>query len=108
MNLILVFADICIYFSVGWLVQSMPNWWKWYSWVNPVAYSLYGLIASQFGDIEDKNLKDVSKSVKKFIEDYFGFEHGNVWAAATAVFGFAVLFTITFAFSIRAFNFQRR
>nr|AGT28053.1 pleiotropic drug resistance transporter 1 [Panax ginseng] len=87
---------------------SMPVWWRWYAWVCPVAYTLYGLLASQFGDIEDKTLVDVKKSVKVFIEDYYGFEHGNVWIAGSAVVGFTVVFAFTFAFSIKAFNFQRR
>jgi hypothetical protein len=28
----------------------MPAWWEWYSNVNPVAWSVYGLVASQLGD----------------------------------------------------------
>nr|XP_017215736.1 PREDICTED: pleiotropic drug resistance protein 1-like [Daucus carota subsp. sativus] len=87
---------------------SMPVWWRWYSWVCPVAYTLYGLIASQFGDVEDKRLTDNNQTVKEFIEDYFGFEHDNVWAVGLAVVGFALLFTITFAYSIKTFNFQKR
>lgn len=86
----------------------MPQWWRWYSWLCPVAYTLYGLIASQFGDIDDKTLTDTNQTVKKFIEDYFGFEHDNVWAVALAVVGFTLLFAVTFAFSIKSFNFQRR
>ena len=86
----------------------MPVWWRWYSWVCPVAYTLYGLIASQFGDVEDKRLTDNNQTVKEFIEDYFGFEHDNVWAVGLAVVGFALLFTITFAYSIKTFNFQKR
>lgn len=30
--------------------QRMPAWWEWYSNVNPVAWSVYGLVASQLGD----------------------------------------------------------
>ncbi|GAU19344.1 hypothetical protein TSUD_336310 [Trifolium subterraneum] len=30
----------------------IPVWWRWYSWANPVAWSLYGLVASQYGDIK--------------------------------------------------------
>ncbi|WOG89283.1 hypothetical protein DCAR_0208520 [Daucus carota subsp. sativus] len=87
---------------------KMPVWWRWYSWVCPVAWTLYGLIASQFGDRDDKTLSDVKVTVKKFVEDYFGFEHHNVWVAGAAVAGFTVLFAYTFAYSIKSFNFQRR
>nr|XP_017233841.1 PREDICTED: pleiotropic drug resistance protein 1-like isoform X2 [Daucus carota subsp. sativus] len=87
---------------------STPVWWRWYVWLCPVAYTLYGLIASQFGDIDDKTLSDTDQTVQNFIEDYFGFHHDKVWAVALAVVGFTFLFAFTFAFSIRAFNFQRR
>ena len=33
-----------------WAAQRMPPWWEWYSNVNPVAWSVYGLVASQLGD----------------------------------------------------------
>ncbi|KAL8123018.1 pleiotropic drug resistance protein 1-like [Apium graveolens] len=87
---------------------SMPVWWRWYSWACPLAFTLYGLIASQFGDIDDKILRDTNTTVKDYIEDYFGFEHKNVWVAATAVAGFALLFAVSFALGIRALNFQKR
>lgn len=91
--------------------QSTPKWWRWYAWVCPVAYTLYGLIASQFGDITDKEIvvgDNSRQTVQKFISDYFGFDHDYVWAVAIAVAGFAVIFGATFAYSIKAFNFQRR
>uniref|UniRef100_A0A166EL10 ABC transporter domain-containing protein n=1 Tax=Daucus carota subsp. sativus TaxID=79200 RepID=A0A166EL10_DAUCS len=69
---------------------------------------LFNAMASQFGDRDDKTLSDVKVTVKKFVEDYFGFEHHNVWVAGAAVAGFTVLFAYTFAYSIKSFNFQRR
>ncbi|MBA0843490.1 hypothetical protein Goarm_000675, partial [Gossypium armourianum] len=32
----------------------IPVWWRWYYWVCPISWSLYGLIASQYGDVQDK------------------------------------------------------
>ncbi|KAL1810497.1 hypothetical protein DCAR_0730200 [Daucus carota subsp. sativus] len=90
---------------------STPKWWRWYAWACPVAYTLYGLIASQFGDITDKTIPDDNdgrQTVQKFIEDYFGFNHDSVWAVALATAGFAIAFGAIFAYSIKAFNFQRR
>ncbi|WOG89279.1 hypothetical protein DCAR_0208516 [Daucus carota subsp. sativus] len=87
---------------------STPKWWRWYVWLNPVAYTLYGLVASQFGDIEDKSLTTTNQTVREFIEDYFGFYHDKVWAVGVAVVGFSFLFAFTFAFSIKALNFQKR
>lgn len=83
-------------------------WWRWYSWACPLAFTLYGLIASQFGDVDDKILRDTNTTVKDYIEDYFGFEHDNVWIAASAVAGFSIFFAFTFALGIRTLNFQKR
>ncbi|MQL00608.1 hypothetical protein EI005_25720, partial [Escherichia coli] len=32
---------------------KIPIWWRWYYWACPVAWTIYGLVASQFGDIDD-------------------------------------------------------
>ncbi|XP_028064174.1 pleiotropic drug resistance protein 1-like [Camellia sinensis] len=87
-------------------LSRIPIWWRWYYWACPVAWTLYGLVASQFGDIEDT--LDTNETVKDFLRNYFGFRHDFVVVAATVVVGFTVLFTFIFAFSIKAFNFQRR
>ncbi|KAG5244333.1 pleiotropic drug resistance protein [Salix suchowensis] len=72
----------------------VPIWWRWYFWACPFSWTLYGLIASQYGDLEDKLEGDET--------------HDYVGTCAVVVVGMSVLFAFTFAFSIRAFNFQRR
>ncbi|KAK2974339.1 hypothetical protein RJ640_021195 [Escallonia rubra] len=84
----------------------IPIWWRWYYWACPVAWTLYGLIVSQFGDIKDE--LDTNQSVEDFLRSYFGYKHDFVGVAAGVVFGFTILFAFIFAFSIKAFNFQRR
>jgi hypothetical protein len=64
------------------------------------------LIASQYGDIKDKLEGD--ETVEDFVRNYFGFRHDFVGTCAIVIVGICVLFAFTFAFSIRAFNFQRR
>ncbi|KAF7814326.1 pleiotropic drug resistance protein 1-like [Senna tora] len=86
---------------------SIPVWWRWYYWANPVAWSLYGFIASQFGDIT-KQMESDNQTVQEFLRSYFGFRHDFVGVCAAVVVGFAVLFAFIFAFSIKVFNFQRR
>ncbi|KAF7843300.1 pleiotropic drug resistance protein 1-like [Senna tora] len=87
---------------------SIPVWWRWYYWACPVAWTLYGLVASQFGDITKTMESENNKSVQEFIRSYFGFKHDFVAVSAVMVFGFAVLFAFIFAVSIKVFNFQRR
>lgn len=84
----------------------MPIWWRWYYWGTPVAHTLYGMITSQFGDIEER--MDTGQTVVEFLRDHFGYEHDMVGPVAAALLGFVVLSLFMFAFSIKAFNFQRR
>uniref|UniRef100_A0A453NPT0 ABC transporter domain-containing protein n=1 Tax=Aegilops tauschii subsp. strangulata TaxID=200361 RepID=A0A453NPT0_AEGTS len=93
----------------GFLVprSRIPIWWRWYSWACPVAWTLYGLVASQYGDIADVRLED-GEQVNAFIHRFFGFRHDYVGFMAVGVVGFTVLFAFVFAFSIKVLNFQRR
>ncbi|KAK4252850.1 hypothetical protein QN277_010993 [Acacia crassicarpa] len=86
---------------------AMPVWWSWYYWACPVAWSLYGLLASQFGDIT-KPMEGENETVQQFLRSYFGFKHDFIGVTAGVVIGFAVLFAFIFAAAIKAFNFQRR
>ncbi|CAD5166539.1 unnamed protein product [Musa acuminata subsp. malaccensis] len=86
---------------------KIPVWWRWYYWACPVAWTLYGLAASQFGDIEtvmtDKNLP-----VSEFLRSYFGFKHSFLGVVAAVVVAFPLMFAFLFAFSIKMLNFQKR
>ncbi|KAI9122317.1 hypothetical protein K1719_007006 [Acacia pycnantha] len=87
----------------------IPVWWRWYCWINPVAWSLYGLVASQFGDVKDPiQPNGLGSTVEEFLRKYFGFKHDFVGVVAAVVVGFAVLFALIFAVSIKMFSFQRR
>lgn len=81
-------------------------WWRWYYWVCPVAWTLYGLVASQFGDITTS--MDTNETVKDFLRSYFGFKHDFIGICAVVVVWFTVLFAFIFALSVKVFNFQRR
>ncbi|XP_073136046.1 pleiotropic drug resistance protein 1-like [Henckelia pumila] len=85
----------------------IPIWWRWYYWATPVAYTLYGFIITQFGDIQDR-LEDDGRTVEQYLKEYFGFERDMLAAVALILLGFVVLFTFIFAYSIKTFNFQRR
>ncbi|XP_058111919.1 ABC transporter G family member 31-like isoform X2 [Magnolia sinica] len=91
--------------------KSLPVWWRWYYWANPIAWSLYGLLTSQYGDI-DKHMKLWdglhSVSVRQFLEDHFGFRRDFLGIAGIIVVGFCVVFAVSFAFAIKYLNFQRR
>ena len=87
-------------------VQRVPIWWRWYCWICPVAWTLYGLVVSQFGDMMSR--MDDGRTVKVFVEDYFDFKHSWLGWVAAVVVGFAVLFAALFGFAIMKLNFQKR
>ncbi|CAL4962703.1 unnamed protein product [Urochloa decumbens] len=85
---------------------KMPIWWRWYSWACPVAWTLYGLVVSQFGDVMTE--MDDGRTVKAFVEDYFDFKRSWLGGVAAVVVGFTVLFGTLFGFAIMKLNFQKR
>ncbi|KAK3411032.1 hypothetical protein EUGRSUZ_J03047 [Eucalyptus grandis] len=107
---IISFAFFCLWnvFS-GFLMPRtrMPVWWRWFYWACPVAWTLYGLVASQYGDVEDM-LEDYGGSVKQYIKDYLGFRHNFLGVAAGMIVMFPILFACIFTVSIKVLNFQRR
>lgn len=89
-----------------WLSQRIPIWWKWYYWVCPVAWTLYGMVASQFGDVKEK--LESGESVEHFLRSYFGYKHEFLGIVAVVIVAFSLLFGFIFAYAIRSFNFQKR
>lgn len=72
----------------------MPVWWRWYYWLNPVSWTLYGLIASQFGDM--KHILEGGQTVGEFVRDYYGINHHFIGVVAAVVLGFTLLFHFFF------------
>lgn len=83
-----------------------PVWWRWYHWANPVAWTLYGLVVSQFGGGTEQFA--TGQSIRDSVRSYFGFRHDFIGVAAVVVAAFGLVFAVTFAFAIKTFNFQRR
>ncbi|XP_010273226.1 PREDICTED: pleiotropic drug resistance protein 1-like [Nelumbo nucifera] len=96
----------------GFLIPraSIPVWWRWYYWACPVAWTLYGLVASQFGDVTTTMLtyEGFEVPLKNFLSTNFGFHHNMLPIVACVTVGFAVLFAFVFAHSIHFLNFQTR
>ncbi|XP_021298557.1 pleiotropic drug resistance protein 1-like isoform X2 [Herrania umbratica] len=92
----------------GFLIPRprIPVWWRWYYWACPLAWTLYGLIASQFGDVKDR--LDTNETVQSFIRSYYGFRHDFLGVVAAVMVAFPAFYALTFAFSIKVLNFQKR
>ncbi|XP_039117320.1 ABC transporter G family member 44-like [Dioscorea cayenensis subsp. rotundata] len=85
----------------------MPVWWRWYFWACPVSWTLYGLVASQFGDLTT-TFENSDIRVNQFLKSYFGFRHDFLGVVAVMVVVFTLLFAVLFSLAIRTLNFQRR
>ncbi|KAJ0976761.1 hypothetical protein J5N97_012235 [Dioscorea zingiberensis] len=115
----LVFANIVISFIFclwnlfsGFIVPKplTPVWWRWYYWVCPMFWTIYGLVMSQ---LEDKtNLVNIpgqsSSPLPAFLEEKLGFEQGFLLYIAVAHVGFVLIFFFVFVCSIRFLNYQNR
>ncbi|XP_028056720.1 ABC transporter G family member 39-like isoform X2 [Camellia sinensis] len=92
----------------GFLIPParIPTWWKWYAWVCPFSWSLYGLACSQYGDIQ--SMLNNGETVAEFITRYFGYKNNFLKIISIGTIGFAVIFACIFAVSISTLNFQKR
>lgn len=89
----------------------IPVWWRWYYWANPISWSLYGLIASQLGNVNDP-LKNPDpngpQTVKLYIQETIGFDYDFLGVVTGMHVGITLLFLFVFAYCIKTLNFQKR
>ncbi|KAL2239913.1 UNVERIFIED_CONTAM: Pleiotropic drug resistance protein 2 [Sesamum indicum] len=97
----------------GFLIPRplIPIWWRWYYWASPVAWTIYGIFASQVGDITTE-LELTGNTgrirVNDFLKDYLGYDHDFLIPVVFAHVGWVLLFFFVFAYGIKFLNFQRR
>ncbi|KAI8020167.1 ABC transporter G family member 42 [Camellia lanceoleosa] len=90
---------------------KIPKWWIWYYWICPVAWTIYGLIVSQYGDIEDTIKVPgmvIDPTIKWYVQHHFGYEQNFIKPIAGVLVGFTVFFAFLYAYCIRTLNFQIR
>ncbi|KAL6187980.1 hypothetical protein ACLB2K_039375 [Fragaria x ananassa] len=96
----------------GFLITRplIPIWWRWYYWGSPVAWTIYGVIASQFGDRSDATIETspgVRVKVDEFLKATWGYDHDFLIPVVVAHVGWVLLFFV-FAYGIKYLNFLRR
>ncbi|XP_027084053.1 pleiotropic drug resistance protein 2 [Coffea arabica] len=97
----------------GFLIPRplIPVWWRWYYWCSPVAWSIYGIFASQIADrttgIEVPG-SDTKVPINQFLKEYLGYDHDFLIPVVFAHVGWVLLFFFVFAYGIKFLNFQRR
>ncbi|XP_073142895.1 ABC transporter G family member 29-like isoform X2 [Henckelia pumila] len=92
-------------------MPRIPKWWIWYYWICPMAWTVYGLIVSQYGDVEDTIGVlgvPIKPMVKTYIENHFGYNLDFMGVVALILVGFTFFFAFMYAYCIKTFNFQKR
>ncbi|GAA0158882.1 ATP-binding cassette [Lithospermum erythrorhizon] len=90
---------------------DIPVWWIWYYWICPVAWTVYGLIVSQYGDVEHTiEVPGMSPDpmIKDYVSQHFGYDPDFQGIVAFGLVGFAVFFAFMYAYCIKTLNFQTR
>ena len=78
-------------------------------YLTPTSWSLNGLLASQYGDINKEILVfGETKAVFAFLEDYFGFHHYQLALVAGVLIAIPLVFASLFAYFIGRLNFLHR
>ncbi|KAL0029477.1 hypothetical protein WJX77_010449 [Trebouxia sp. C0004] len=89
----------------------IPGWWIGAYWMNPVTWSLYGLVVSNIGD-EDNNIVHLTNggttTVPEFLRDRFGYRHEWEGWVVIVLAAFAVFFWGAGALAFKKLNFQQR
>lgn len=88
------------------ILQRMPVWLRWFPYVNPAWWGLYGMTISQYGDVETK--LETGETVVEFMKNYYGYEHDLLLVVALVLIAFSLLFISIYAFSVKTLNFQKR
>ncbi|XP_061351433.1 pleiotropic drug resistance protein 3-like isoform X2 [Gastrolobium bilobum] len=88
---------------------KIPKWWVWCYWICPTAWSLNGLLTSQYGDMDKEILIfGEQKPVGSFLKDYYGFRHDRLSIVAVVLIAFPIIYASLFAYCIGKMNFQKR
>ncbi|KAL1833025.1 hypothetical protein ACET3Z_002676 [Daucus carota] len=95
----------------GFLIPGpqMPKWWEWCYWLCPSAWSLRGILTSQYGDINKEILVfGEKKAVSTFLASYFGYHHKDLSLVASVLCIFPLVFASGYAYFMARLNFQKR
>ncbi|CAL0322060.1 unnamed protein product [Lupinus luteus] len=90
---------------------KIPKWWVWYYWICPIAWTVYGLIVSQYRDVMDLIEVpgwDYKPSIKDYIDQEYGFKSNFMGPVAAVLVAFPFFFAFVFATGIKVLNFQTR
>lgn len=89
--------------------QEIPKWWVWCYWICPTAWSLKGLLTSQYGDItKEITINGEHTTIGGYLESYYGYNYDELGAVSAVLMVIPLVFAVIFTLAIAKLNFQRR
>jgi len=114
LSLVIAAVAFSLWFVFGGFLIShpqMPPWWQWLYWLDPLSYSLYGLIGSQFSDVtwDFVDLDDgTQQSIQDFVYNSLGYKYSFIGPAAGILAAFAVFVWVLYLWAVTKLNFNKR
>lgn len=97
----------------GFLIplSRMPPWWKWYFYIDPLSWTLYGIIVTQLG--EDDTLITITgttdqMTVRDYLKENYNYEYSFIGPVIGILLAFTVLFGGLAVLSLKFISFQKR
>lgn len=83
--------------------------WIWMYYIDPVSYTIWGLIAGELGDVEEPMLdQNPVVTVSQFVESYFGYYSGAMSWIIPVLFAFSAAFFCISALALKKIQWQNR
>lgn len=82
-----------------------------YYFLNPLAYTIWGLIGSQLSDVADVMLTSqtgMQMALNEYMTTTYKFRHAFIGVAAAVLIAFIVLFHLLTAFALQRLNYLKR
>jgi ABC-type multidrug transport system permease subunit len=91
--------------------SQMPVYFRWYRYLNPIYWSLYGIIVSQLGDVQEVLSLGAgmgSAPVGEYLNASFGYKHSFIGWVALILVGYGLAFAVIAVIALQFLKFQKR
>ena len=91
-------------------LQVIRGWWLWAYYLNPLAWTTYGLVASQIGDVQSlvSQPNGSQISIADYVSIAWDFQHSHIGWCLLILLGFCTFFRVISAVALQQLHFQSR
>ncbi len=91
-------------------LQVIRGWWLWAYYLNPLAWTTYGLVASQLGDVQSlvSQPNGSQISIADYVSVTWDFQHSHIGWCLLVLVGFCTFFRVVSAIALQQLHFQSR